>query len=88
MLGTILQKYLWYASSKEVKFTCKNVQSLSTKNALTLCIHICTDTLIGIEFLVSKTYLQGGNKNDYHPLCRLSEYRLQLYCSTVSNWGS
>ena len=48
MLDTILQKYLrWYASSKEVKFTCENKRVECTKNALTLCIHyICTDTLI------------------------------------------
>ena len=62
MLDKILQKYLWYASSKEVKFTCENKRVECTKNALTLCIHICTDTLIGIESLVSETYL-AGKKN-------------------------
>ena len=64
MLDKILQKYLWYASSKEVKFTCENKRVECTKNALTLCIHICTDTLIGIESLVSETYL--AEKKNYN----------------------
>ena len=49
-----------------------------TKNALTLCIH----TLIGFEFLVSKTYLQGGKKNDILGIKKYKKvYHFRVY------WG-
>ena len=60
MLDKILQKYLrWYASSKEVKFTCESKYKERPDNAY---IYICTDNLIGIESLISETYL-AGKKN-------------------------